>query len=341
MAGGGVVSHGFQKKKKGLRALAAALAVLLALGLAGCRDVSQKDSWIVQAVLEVPGPDPTLGLLCRAVGQQEGQDRYLLFTAQGSEEGDALEQARRQAGSEFYFGHCEYLLLAGDWGREEIRQASAFWRKPERGCGNLRVYQCDAGLLEGQDTDWQAFLEGLARLEEEGTYRAYAYRLTARQTPALLPLLDWEADKGILSCRGLSFYRADAQSPQLWEGNRTALAALLDGQTHSVLWSGEGDSRIQLEPALITYRIQGGKDWSLHLSLDAFVRLKTGEERQAGELEGQIQRELEALVAETWAPGADLFGFGQRFGYGDSRRASGEGEDLYRRQVSVGLHLWE
>ena len=341
MAGGNLLSHGSQKKKKGLRALAAALAAVLALGLAGCRDVSQKDSWIVQAVLEAPGPSPTLGLLCRAVGQQEGQDRYLLFTAEGAEEGEALEQARSRAGSEFYFGHCEYLLLAGDWSREEIRQASAFWRKPERGCGNLRVYQCDAGLLQGQDTDWQAFLEGLARLEEEDTYRAYAYRLTARQTPALLPLLSWEGQEGLLSCRGLNFYRADGESPQLWEGNRTALAALLDGQTHSVLWSGEEGSRIQLEPALITYRIQGGQDWSLHLSLDAFVRLKTGEERKAGELEGQVQRELEALIAETWAPGADLFGFGKRFGYGDSSRAREEGEALYQRQVSVGLHLWD
>ena len=95
-------------------------------------------------------------------------------------------------------------------------------------------------------------------------------------------------------------------------GSRVILAA---GKMHAAGVRGEGGSRIQLEPALITYRIQGGKDWSLSLSLDAFVRLKTGEERRAGELEAQVQKELEELISQTWAPGADVFGFGQRFGF--------------------------
>ena len=343
MAGGGIVSHGSQNKKGGLKALLAALLALFALSLSGCRDVSQKDSWIVQAVLEAPGETVRLGLLCRSVGPGESEEKWSLFTARAEDEGKALDEIQQQAGGKFYFGHCEYLLLEGNAGREGIRRASAFWRKPERGCGNLRVYEYQAGaaLLEKEDTDWQALTAGLSRLEEEGSYRAYAYRLSSQDSPALVPLLAWEGEKGLLTCQGLDFYREGDTEPRLWEGNLAALAALLDGQTHSVVWQGEGGSRIQLEPALITYRIQGGKDWSLSLSLDAFVRLKTGEERRAGELEAQVQKELEELISQTWAPGADVFGFGQRFGFADSRRAAGEGRDLYSRQVSAGLLLWE
>ena len=96
MAGGGIVSHGSQNKKGGLKALLAAFLALFALSLTGCRNVSQKDSWIVQAVLEAPGETVRLGLLCRSVGPGESEEKWSLFTAGAEDEGKALEEIQQQ-----------------------------------------------------------------------------------------------------------------------------------------------------------------------------------------------------------------------------------------------------
>lgn len=312
----------FQKRKARLIILAAWTAALMV----GCRDVSQKNDWIVQAVFEKPErEETTVKLLCRTAESEEGE--YKLFFAQGEEGEDALKELKKREGGSFYFGHCELLFLDEGVTLEQAEEAAEFWQEPENGCGNMTVYLINMGQEAKEEQEWKGFFAQLERLHKEQPVTAWAHKLAGEEDCFLIPQLLWEED-GVRS-DGVVFFGDGVK--ERWEENHVQLAGVLLGQKNSLTWqSGEGTETV-LEPVTISYAVTNSGAKKAAIVLDAFGKGHgTEEERQA--LKEEIEEELKQMVRETLGPGKDIFAF--------ARRAEFTGKEKEEEQICR-VNVWQ
>lgn len=304
--------------------------LLIATALCGCASVGLGDKMIVKAlfldhqteyvaqvlVLE-PQPSADAG---------EASETMRLIEGRANTLAGAISNAESARAEELFYGQNELLLLGPGLRQDGMNDCCRFLYENSAGRPNMAVWGIESSAAGQTLTEENTgpVLEGIRRLGEQGAYRTYLYQLAAAQGGGILPLVCLSDEDGV-QLKGIDLYQ-NGKSAARFAGSESELAALFSGQAGTGQFQVEGENGpITLtvrSPKLIYQCLEQAQTLQLSIHLSGHVEQMTGEDLPASRKERralleQINRQLEQIgagvIARSFAPGSDPFGFLNRF----------------------------
>ena len=244
-----------------------------------------------------------------------------ILTGQGGTVADALQNAQSATPLTAFYGQNELLLLGPGAQGQAMYEACAYLANDSAGRPNMAVFGVSAEAQDwqaGSGEDRYALLRQIEQAAGESLYTQRLYRL-AGAGAGLLPGLeiDWEAGGAV--CGDTRLFLG-GECAAVWGREKTALAALIEGQVRSVsleATTGRGTVRYTLELPLLGWQAQRGT-LTLRASLTGYLKNLTDadglvhldKQELADEIAAGLASAARQITRETFGAGQDLLRMG-------------------------------
>lgn len=253
----------------------------------------------------------------------QAQPEARLLTGEGESVAQALQAAQASTPLTLFYGQNELLLLGPGAQGGPMYVACAYLANDSAGRPNMAVFGTGltaADWQAGGEEDRYALLRQIEQAAQESLYTQRLHKLAGAEA-GILPTLTVDSQAGA-AVPGDTRLFLGGDCTAVWDQEKTALAALMEGQARAVELEGatnRGPVRYTLELPLLCWQAAGeGDDLALEARLAGYLKDLTGDEGMirvgkqalAEEIAAGLKAAAEEIVAETFGQGQDLLRMG-------------------------------